>query len=173
MTDLLQRIEALTSAVCLLAQAHGARMSKAELSARLGIHRNTLAKRMAGKDFPKAGPDGKWAFSDIIYWEQHFFHKPGNDPFAEPDEVVDMPIDGPGFHLYRHFDKDGNLLYVGVSLSALSRLSRHRDREWFKEIARVEISNWETREASLRAERRAIRTEHPRHNITHALRRVA
>lgn len=67
---LLQRIDALTSAVCLLAQAHGSRLSKAELSTRLGVHRNTLAKRMSGKDFPKAGPDGKWALADVIAWEQ-------------------------------------------------------------------------------------------------------
>lgn len=67
---LLQRIEALTAAVCQLAQAHGARLKKSELAARLGVHRNTLANYMAGKDFPKAGPDGKWALADVIAWEQ-------------------------------------------------------------------------------------------------------
>ena len=68
--DLLQRIDALTSAVCLLAQAHGSRLSKAELATRMGVHRNTLRTRVLGKDFPKAGPDGKWALADVIAWEQ-------------------------------------------------------------------------------------------------------
>jgi len=67
---LLQRIDALTSAMCMLAQAHGARLNKGELCARLGIHRNTLLKRAQGKDFPAPGPDGKWALSDVIAWEQ-------------------------------------------------------------------------------------------------------
>lgn len=71
---LLQRIDALTSAVCMLAQAHGTRLSKGELCARLGIHRNTLRQRAQGKDFPAAGPDGKWALSDIIAWEQRATH---------------------------------------------------------------------------------------------------
>jgi transcriptional regulator with XRE-family HTH domain len=69
-TALLQRIDALTSAVCLLAQAHGSRLSKAELATRMGVHRNTLRTRLQGKDFPKAGPDGKWALADVIAWEQ-------------------------------------------------------------------------------------------------------
>jgi hypothetical protein len=68
---LLQRIDQLTAAVCMLAQAHGARLSKADLAARLGVHRNTLATRVKGKGFPAAGPDGKWALADIISWEQN------------------------------------------------------------------------------------------------------
>lgn len=68
--ELLQRIDALTSAVCMLAQAHGTRLSKGDLCERLGIHRNTLCQRAKGKGFPPAGPDGKWALSDVIAWEQ-------------------------------------------------------------------------------------------------------
>lgn len=77
MTDaalLLQRIDALTSAVCMLAQSHGTRLSKADLADRMGVHRNTLRMRMSGKDFPKAGPDGKWALADVIAWEQNRGH---------------------------------------------------------------------------------------------------
>lgn len=67
---LIQRIDALTSAVQLLAKGQGTRLDKSELADRLGIHRNTLRTRAAGKGFPKAGPDGKWALSDVIDWEQ-------------------------------------------------------------------------------------------------------
>lgn len=71
---LLQRLDALTAAVCQLAQAHGARLTRAKLAERLGIHRNTLATRAEGKDFPKPGPDGKWALADVIAWEQNRGH---------------------------------------------------------------------------------------------------
>jgi hypothetical protein len=40
--------------------------------------------------------------------------------------------------LYRHFDADGVLLYVGVSLWAVSRLTQHRHgSRWFHKIANV------------------------------------
>lgn len=69
-------------------------------------------------------------------------------------------------HLYRHFDKDGVLLYVGVSNSALRRLGQHEAHaHWFDSIASVTIQNYETREAVLEAERVAITTEKPLHNV--------
>ncbi len=69
------------------------------------------------------------------------------------------------FHLYRHFDAQGVLLYVGVSLSAIARLCQHRtDAAWFHEIARVELQGYATREDSLLAERIAIQAERPLHN---------
>lgn len=70
------------------------------------------------------------------------------------------------FHLYRHFDKDDNLLYVGVSLSTIYRLGQHKEHShWFNSIAKVTIENFSTREASLTAETEAILKEKPRHNI--------
>ena len=71
--------------------------------------------------------------------------------------------------LYRHFDEKGNLLYVGVSLSVMARLSQHRSAsEWFGDIARVEIEHHPNRGAALEAEKKAIREEKPKHNIAHA-----
>lgn len=70
------------------------------------------------------------------------------------------------FHLYRHFDDAGLLLYVGVSLSAMGRLERHREASpWFWNIAKVEIQRFSTREESLAAERHAIMNEHPLFNL--------
>lgn len=67
--------------------------------------------------------------------------------------------------LYRHFDKDGRLLYVGVSLSAISRLAQHRDSShWFSEIASVNVEWFESRELALAAERVAVAKEKPLHN---------
>lgn len=71
-------------------------------------------------------------------------------------------------HLYRHFDKDGDLLYVGISLSAVARLKQHMDHSrWANEISRIEIEQFPTREAALFAELKAIQSEKPRHNIVH------
>lgn len=68
--------------------------------------------------------------------------------------------------LYRHFDKDDQLLYVGVSLSTVVRLSQHREySKWYDEIARVTIQNYDTRDEALEAETQAIRNENPKYNI--------
>jgi hypothetical protein len=68
--------------------------------------------------------------------------------------------------LYRHFDSEGCLLYVGISLSAIARLAAHRVRSsWFNRIARVEIKRFPSREDAEAAELEAIRTEKPLHNI--------
>ena len=71
--------------------------------------------------------------------------------------------------LYRHFDAAGRLLYVGISLSAVQRLGQHRDNtHWFEAIASVSIEWLPSRAEALEAERRAITTEHPAHNVQHA-----
>jgi hypothetical protein len=63
--------------------------------------------------------------------------------------------------LYRHFNNKDELLYVGISLSAIARLSQHHDAEWFYQIARVEVQAFDDREAALRAEAFAINDEKP------------
>ena len=71
-----------------------------------------------------------------------------------------------GQHLYRHFDASGALLYVGVSLSAVQRLAQHKNcSHWFEQIARVEIETFTDRQQALDAERKAVATEKPRHNV--------
>lgn len=68
-------------------------------------------------------------------------------------------------NLYRHFDENGILLYVGVSLSAIKRLSAHATRSpWSNEIKRVDIQSFLTRKEALAAESTAIRDESPRYN---------
>lgn len=68
--------------------------------------------------------------------------------------------------LYRHFDSNGELLYVGISLSSVARLAQHRRSSvWFDRIKRVEIEAFPTREAAIMAESRAIETEKPKFNV--------
>ncbi len=69
-------------------------------------------------------------------------------------------------NLYRYFDKDGNLLYVGVSINAISRLSQHkRDSHWFDRIIKIEIEQFSTKEEALAAEIKAILQENPSCNL--------
>ncbi len=64
--------------------------------------------------------------------------------------------------MYRHYDKEGNLLYVGISSNHLQRLTTHKQISgWFKLIARIEIQHFKTREEARWAEHIAIKTEFP------------
>ncbi len=68
--------------------------------------------------------------------------------------------------LYRHFDAAGRLLYVGISLSVLTRLSQHMAASsWADEIASMTVARFATRDEAHAAEREAIRTENPLHNL--------
>lgn len=68
--------------------------------------------------------------------------------------------------LYRHFDRKGKLLYVGISLSAIIRLGSHMvGSSWADEIDTVRVQNFETRELALSAERIAIQREAPKYNL--------
>lgn len=70
------------------------------------------------------------------------------------------------YHLYRHFDKEGTLLYVGISLNGLQRLVSHKEgARWFSEISRVEIEKHASKKAASIAEGLAIRTEKPKYNV--------
>lgn len=66
--------------------------------------------------------------------------------------------------LYRHYDKDGILLYVGISISALQRLKQHSKTSWFKQIERVMIEQCRNREYAQFLEALAIQNENPKFN---------
>lgn len=65
-----ERLDALISAVAHLSALMGARLTRAEVVARLRISRNTLTTRIERDNFPKPGRDGKWLLSEIIEWER-------------------------------------------------------------------------------------------------------
>jgi len=69
-------------------------------------------------------------------------------------------------HLYRHFDAENNLMYVGISLSTITRLGQHQQHsKWFNEIKKVTIEHFSTRQDAIEAEKKAIKTENPKYNI--------
>lgn len=68
--------------------------------------------------------------------------------------------------LYRHYDWEGALLYVGISNDALRRLCQHSERaKWYRQVAKVEIQWLPSRREALEAEARAIRLENPVWNV--------
>jgi excinuclease UvrABC nuclease subunit len=71
--------------------------------------------------------------------------------------------------LYRHFDGQGTLLYVGISASAVRRLTDHKTQSaWFSLIA-VKVEHFPTRTAARKAEITAITKERPLYNIKGAI----
>lgn len=71
--------------------------------------------------------------------------------------------------IYRHFDADGRLLYVGLSKNPFKRQMFHLYRaHWFYEVASISIEWFDTKSAARDAEERAIRAEAPLFNRVHA-----
>ena len=72
-------------------------------------------------------------------------------------------------HLYRLWNADGELLYIGISKSAMRRLTDHqKGKSWGDEVSQVTIENVATRAEAERLEADAIASERPKYNVTHA-----
>ena len=68
--------------------------------------------------------------------------------------------------VYRLFDADGLLLYVGITRQGHHRLHEHaRDKAWWRDVASATFEHLPTRDAALRREAQAIHTEAPLYNI--------
>lgn len=66
--------------------------------------------------------------------------------------------------LYRHYNSKDELLYVGVAADAMSRLRRH---PFSGDVAYSKIEVFRSKDAALRAETKAIKTEQPKFNSAH------
>jgi excinuclease UvrABC nuclease subunit len=72
--------------------------------------------------------------------------------------------------LYRFYDAEGSLLYVGITKFFEPRLKQHyKNAEWFFETAYVRLEHYQTRQEVELAETRAIKTERPKYNIAKSL----
>lgn len=70
--------------------------------------------------------------------------------------------------LYRHFDKAGRLLYIGIAVDPKKRESSHRCYSpWAEDIHEIRVEWLDTRHSAVAAERAAIQAEKPLHNIIH------
>ncbi len=70
------------------------------------------------------------------------------------------------FCLYRHYDKDGKLLYIGRSNSFFNRNSQHKTKSyWFKKICNINIEHFKNRNELIFIEEKSIKEEKPLYNI--------
>lgn len=68
--------------------------------------------------------------------------------------------------LYRHFDKEGVLLYVGSSHNPMHRWgAHHTTAHWTHDTVSITITWYADHWTGLAAERVAIKTENPKYNI--------
>lgn len=74
----------------------------------------------------------------------------------------------PTCFLYRHYDANGGLLYVGMSLHVWSRQTKHlQNAAWANSIFQIIIEPFASREELIEAEALAIKSEYPKFNKVH------
>jgi AraC-like DNA-binding protein len=141
----------------LISRLLGERLTREEMCERFGISSNTLRDRVATGEAPQPFMDGKWMLYRVLEWEHE-----------REAARVRFTIRPKAHHLYRHFDESGKLLYVGISLHAVSRLAAHkRTSPWVWSVARMEVQTYPTRLEAEIAEREAIKAERPLFNSMH------
>jgi predicted GIY-YIG superfamily endonuclease len=70
--------------------------------------------------------------------------------------------------LYRLYDAADVLLYVGATHNPKARWYNHqRERAWWPQVARIEMTWLNSRSEALQAERKVIASEEPLHNTDH------
>lgn len=91
---------------------------------------------------------------------------------ADVEEMLDRltfgerPSDTRATSVYRLFDAEGNLLYVGITNRGHHRLNQHAaDKDWWQDVASATIEHHLNRQAAMAAETKAIREENPRYNL--------
>lgn len=70
------------------------------------------------------------------------------------------------FVVYRMYDADSALLYVGVTMNDAVRLHAHSNQKaWFYRVATVTFTRYATKSEAYAAEKAAIKEEKPLHNV--------
>lgn len=76
--------------------------------------------------------------------------------------------------LYRIYDDDGDLLYVGASINPGRRIRGHAQTQpWWDEASKITLERLGSWEELIESETRAIELENPRYNVIHTLKRCA
>lgn len=64
--------------------------------------------------------------------------------------------------VYKHYDSDGNLIYVGVTGNALTRIRTHiRDSRWFDLVNEIKIEKFDNADAAIAREKQLIEENKP------------
>ena len=68
--------------------------------------------------------------------------------------------------LYRFYDAEGALLYIGITNNPPARFRQHRGaKSWWDAVANIKLETFDSRRALEVAERGAIKSEKPKYNI--------
>lgn len=79
-----------------------------------------------------------------------------------------LAVSAPPATLYRFFDADGVLLYIGITERGAMRWEDHREeKHWWPAVTSCTLEHFESRLEVEAAERSAIKTERPRFNTNH------
>lgn len=82
--------------------------------------------------------------------------------------MPEVPIEDRPHTLYRFFAGDGRLLYIGITVNAVTRWVNHAwSKTWWPDVTDCKIEHHPNRTTALAAEKIAIITERPLHNIQH------
>lgn len=89
---------------------------------------------------------------------------------ASPRNAASSPKPGQ-YALYRFYGADEELLYVGISNEPWRRRKQHMmSKPWYPQVKHQTITWYDSEALARLAEIRAIRGEHPQHNIAGAIR---
>lgn len=71
-------------------------------------------------------------------------------------------------YLYRFYTDMFDLLYVGITSGLVDRFEAHmKSKDWWHGVRHIDIERYPNRASALAAEKRAIESERPRHNVIH------
>jgi predicted GIY-YIG superfamily endonuclease len=94
------------------------------------------------------------------------------DQAAQEAQHVPVPQDGAGHALYRFYNADDVLLYIGITTNLPKRFRGHGDtKPWWSDVARTAVEHFSNHFDALAAEKMAIINERPLYNCTHSRRR--
>jgi predicted GIY-YIG superfamily endonuclease len=117
----------------------------------------------------------KHGLDDSLKWEILEYIEMQDDPNLTPylrqGEIVEAEATVKNYFVYRHFDKNDVLLYIGISNAPFVRLKAHQKKSvWIDELMDGGHTTYEPHESKAeahRAEAEAIQREHPRYNKHH------
>jgi predicted GIY-YIG superfamily endonuclease len=68
--------------------------------------------------------------------------------------------------LYRFYDATDRLLYIGLTENPHARFKNHRfTKQWWEDVVSIQLEKFQSRDAVVAAERKAIERELPVHNV--------
>lgn len=77
-----------------------------------------------------------------------------------------MMLEERSTYLYKHWNYDGVVIYVGITANPEQRLYNHkRNASWFKEVSQVSFKKFSNRLMARTAERYSIKTDKPAYNL--------